>query len=76
MVEYYLLKDVKVRQAISHAIHKELIIKYLLNGFAVPANTMLTPNDKYRDKSIKAPEYSPGLANKILDEAGYKKKNN
>src|SRR5690606_20279261 len=37
--------NLKVRQAISKAIDRDKIIKYILRGFAVPAKTLITPND-------------------------------
>jgi oligopeptide transport system substrate-binding protein len=65
--------DVKVRQAIAHAIDRETITRVLLQGMGTPAHTMLPPGfpgyvgDKYRD--IQA--YNPKKAKQLLAEAGY-----
>lgn len=61
-----------VRQAIAHAIDKQKIIKYVLNGMAVPADTLLPENDPYHSKTVKAPGYDPEKAKQLLDQAGFK----
>ena len=66
-----LVGNVKVRQAIAHAIDKAKIIKFVLNGLAVPASTMLPSSDPYFSKSANAPGYDPELSKKLLDEAGF-----
>ena len=67
-----LLSQVKVRRAIALAIDKDKIIKYVLNGMAVPAATMLLQSDPYYAQSLKAPSYDPARAKALLDEAGLK----
>ncbi len=67
-----LVGNVKVRQAIAHAIDRDKIIKYALNGLAVPATTLITPADPFFDKSLAAPTFDLALAKKLLDEAGFK----
>lgn len=62
----------QVRQAIAHAIDREKIIKYVLNGLAVPASTLITPNDPYFAKGIEAPHLDLAKAKQLLDEAGFK----
>jgi peptide/nickel transport system substrate-binding protein len=64
--------NIAVRQAIAHAIDREAIIKHLLGGYAIPASTILPPNDPYLNKDIRAPQLDPKLAEKLLDEAGFK----
>lgn len=64
--------NAKVRQAIAHAIDREKIIKFALNGLAVPATTLITPSDPFFDKGLKAPAYDLAAAKKILDDAGFK----
>ncbi|MEZ4744387.1 MAG: ABC transporter substrate-binding protein [Bdellovibrionota bacterium] len=68
------LKNIKVRRAISMAINREAIIKYLLNGLAIPATTMLTPSDPFLNTNVKTVSYDTKTANKLLDEAGFKLK--
>lgn len=65
--------DVRVRQAIAHAIDKETIAKVVLRDTVIPAYTMLPPHfpgyvgDKYRHFQA----YDPDLAKRLLTEAGY-----
>lgn len=66
------LASVKVRQAIAHAINRKEIIDYILKGMAVPAKTLLTPNDPFLNPKLPEINFDPALANKLLDEAGFK----
>ena len=68
------LSDLRVRQAIAHAINKDYLVDKLLLGMGRPATGPVShllswaynPNvDKY--------EHNVALANKILDDAGYKR---
>ncbi len=64
--------NVKVRQAIAAAIDKKKIIKYILKGLAVPADTLITPNDPFYNKGLTKGAFNVELAKKLLDEAGFK----
>jgi len=64
--------NAKVRQAISAAINKENIIKYILKDLAIPAEGLLTPNDPFFNKALKKQGHDIKLAKKLLDEAGFK----
>lgn len=66
-----ILKNIKVRQAISLAVNRQDIIQYLLKGMATPANTMLPPNNSFYNNSLPSSAYDPEKAKKLLDEAGY-----
>ncbi|MFK7826881.1 MAG: ABC transporter substrate-binding protein [Oligoflexales bacterium] len=66
------LKNQKVRKAISLAINRDAIIQYLLGGMASKAATMLPPYHEYFNQSLEQAEYDPKKANKILDESGFK----
>lgn len=68
--------NVKVRQAVGHAINKELIIKALLHGFGRVQDSIVgdLPALKWaHDASVKS-EYSVAKANQLLDEAGFPRK--
>ena len=66
--------DVRVRQAIAHAIDKETIVERVYAGIGTPATTM-SPSanpafipDLSDDEDF---EFDLDKANEILDEAGY-----
>jgi peptide/nickel transport system substrate-binding protein len=69
------LKDVRVRKAIAMAINRAAIAEIVYFGKVEPLETMVSRAPAtamfYPDK--KQPDYNPAEANKLLDEAGYKK---
>lgn len=65
--------DLKVRQAINHAIEKKQTIKTILGDAAEPQDYMFCSIwDKYLNKSAPCYEYSPEKAKELLAEAGWK----
>ncbi|MFI6451017.1 ABC transporter substrate-binding protein [Streptosporangium amethystogenes] len=71
------LKDVRVRQAIHHAIDKKTLVEQAQNGLAVPADGSIVP-PMYQEFFWKAEgeaavTFDLAEANRILDEAGYAK---
>jgi peptide/nickel transport system substrate-binding protein len=66
-----ILRDVRVRQAIAHAIDRRVMIEYLWRDFARPAASILPPESWAYDADVPKYEYSPEKANRILDDAGY-----
>lgn len=60
-----------VRQAVSHAVKKEDVIAAAKDGLAVPADTALQKSVFGYSEDVKAPEYDPVLAKKLLAKAGY-----
>lgn len=71
------LKDKRVRQAISHAIDRDEIIKYSLKGLATKAYGMiLSPENWAYERDITHYEYDLPRAKKLLDEAGFTEKAN
>ena len=68
------LLDPKVRQALNIATDRQQIIDTVLAGYGVPSATLLTPlSAPYMNTDIKPPAYDLAAANKILDDAGYKR---
>jgi ABC-type transport system substrate-binding protein len=64
-------RDLKVRQAVAHAINKGAIVEALYPGIGMAAKNFLPPslwgyNDDFEDYS-----YSPERAKELLTEAGY-----
>jgi peptide/nickel transport system substrate-binding protein len=69
--------NLKVRQALAHAIDKAFIVKSLLFGFGKPEETLVpdTPATKWAHASnIPAYDHSVQKANALLDEAGFPRK--
>ena len=63
--------DVRVRQAVNHAIDKKLIIDRILNGLAVPLDGIISPQSFGYAAEVQRYEYSPDKARKLLAEAGH-----
>lgn len=61
--------NVKVRQAVNHAINKDRIVR-IINGRAVPANQPLPPAMPGYAKDYAGYDYSPEKAKALLAEAG------
>ena len=66
-----LLRDVRVRQAISCAIDRNLIIKTLMRGHAQPARSLLPPNHWAWTGETERFDYDPSRAARLLDESGH-----
>lgn len=66
-----LLADKRVRQAIAHALNKQSLIRFLLGGKTVSANTLLTPDHWAGLKTSQSYDYDPELARQLLKSAGY-----
>ena len=64
------LSNVKVRQALNHAVNKDRIVQ-IINGRAVPANQPLPPSMPGYNNSLTGYEYDPAKAKALLAEAGY-----
>ena len=67
-------KDPKVREAFQYAIQKEMITKGILNGTEQVAHTLLAPSVPYADIPLKKKTYQKEKAETLLDEAGWKLK--
>jgi peptide/nickel transport system substrate-binding protein len=61
----------EMRQALAYATDRANIIKYLLRGQARPAQSLLPPNHWAFDADVQQYDFDPGLAEKMLDAAGY-----
>ncbi len=67
-----IFSDVKVRQALAHAIDKDFIAKTIYYGFAKPAiSPILSSNELYFTDDVPKYAFDPALAAKLLDQAGY-----
>lgn len=67
------LKDIKVRQAIAHAVDRNAIIRKVMVANTRVASAILPP-EHYTNNNIALPiyDYNPALAKQLLLEAGVK----
>jgi ABC-type transport system substrate-binding protein len=66
-----ILKDRNVRKALFHLVNRELMIKKFEHNLSVPANSPIHPGSPYYNSNLKAVEFNPKLALKILKEVGW-----
>jgi len=66
--------DIRVRQAISHAIDRQAIAKTVFFGAATATYGPIAPNFKYYNPTVeKFNQFDPKLSTKLLDQAGWVK---
>lgn len=66
------LKDVRVRQAIAHAINREVVLDVVYYGQGRIATTPIGPNlPKWYAADTPIYEYDPAKAEALLDDAGF-----
>lgn len=65
------LDNVKVRQAIAHAIDRESLIRDLLLGLGKIAHSII-PEESWSYSSGQTYAYDPAAAKRLLDEAGFR----
>lgn len=63
--------DVRVRQALNHALNKKLIIDKVLNGTAQALNGVMSPDAFSFNASLPEYAYDPAKAKQLLADAGY-----
>lgn len=66
-----IFKDIRVRQAIWHALDRDTIVKALYNDRLEPANSMIPPGMYGGDEEYTTYEYDVEKAKELLAEAGY-----
>jgi len=62
--------DLRIRQAVNHAIDRELLIEFVAEGLARPLTTHMTLMSPYAIEYNKYP-YNPEKAMALLEQAGY-----
>ncbi|MDH5528085.1 MAG: ABC transporter substrate-binding protein [Nitrospirota bacterium] len=66
-----LLSNLKVRQAIAHAIDRQTVIDALYQGQARLSDSLFTPEHWAHADGLPVYDYDPEKARALLDEAGY-----
>ena len=64
-------KDIRVRQAVSHALDRKAIIAGVLFGLGIEASCMYPEVHWGHNPNLKPVSYDPELSKKLLAEAGY-----
>jgi peptide/nickel transport system substrate-binding protein len=64
------LNNVKVRQAVAHAIDRESLINNLLRGFGEIAHSII-PEESWAYTAGQTYSFDPARAKQLLDEAGF-----
>jgi peptide/nickel transport system substrate-binding protein len=70
-----ILRDLRVRQAIAYALHREPYIHYVWRDFARLAASVLPPESWAYDPNVMHYAYDPVKARRLLDDAGYRATN-
>jgi len=66
-------KDVRVRQALNHAVNRQAIVDNLLGGLVEPASQPAIPTAIGYVPGLKPYAYDPVKARQLLNDAGYAK---
>ncbi|MBX3663362.1 MAG: ABC transporter substrate-binding protein [Burkholderiales bacterium] len=66
-------RDPRVRRAISMAINRSAIAERVMEGLAVPAANVVSPDVFGHNAALKPQPYDPEGAKRLLGEAGYPK---
>ena len=71
------LADLKVRQAIAHAIDRDFVVKTIFLGYAKPSTGIVPRNaPEFYNPDVPTYAFDVEKANALLDEAGYGKESN
>jgi ABC-type transport system substrate-binding protein len=65
------LANLRVRQALNHAVHRQLIVDIAEHGHGRPQGSIATPETFGYAADIESYVYNPDLARRILAEEGY-----
>jgi peptide/nickel transport system substrate-binding protein len=66
------LKDLRVREALAHAINTTELAQVIWQGYATPAAGLLPIGSKFYDPYLKPYQFNLTWANQTLNQAGYK----
>lgn len=63
--------NLKLRQALNHAVNRELISELVMEGLYYPAKGILPPAMPGYNPDLRSYEYNPDKAKQLMREAGY-----
>ena len=64
-------RDVKVRQALAHAVDRSLIVRTLLDSLVQIVNGPIQPLSSAYEPDVRVFDYDPGASRRLLDSAGW-----
>lgn len=67
-----LFKDKRVRHALTHAINREEIVQYVLNGYGTVASGPFPNHLWYSNPNVKPLRFDPERSKRLLQEAGWR----
>lgn len=65
------LQDVRVRQALQYGIDREALVQFTSNGYDIPAQGPLSPENPYFSDQSEYLTYDPDHSIELLEEAGW-----
>ncbi len=66
-------KDLRVRQALAHAIDRELLVRTILDSLVTTVDGPIQPLSWAYEPNVKRYPFDTATANRLLDEAGWKR---
>jgi len=66
-------QDVRVRRALAHAIDRELLVRTILDSLVTTVNGPIQPLSWAYEPNVRRYDYDTTAANRLLDEAGWKR---
>lgn len=67
-----MFQDLRVRQALAHAVNIGEMIRYVLYGYGVQSTGIFTPDMWFFNPDVQPLSYDPQKARELLAEAGWK----
>jgi peptide/nickel transport system substrate-binding protein len=67
-----LFSDSSVREALFHAVDRRAIADKLMQGTVRVADSPINPSSPYHDADVPAVSFDPGLARRMLSDAGWR----
>jgi peptide/nickel transport system substrate-binding protein len=68
------LLNLKVKAAMDHAIDRQRIVRVVFLGYGKPGGSIIPPaTGSWHNPNVKSQSFNLALANKLLDQAGFKR---